>query len=565
MKQSQLCSQLVCGALLLALGQQAVSATALPVERGVEQHGYVAKQDGLRTFFDAISSRLKKPIILSKLAVRKQVSGEFDLVNPQALLEQMTQQLGLIWYHDGQTIYVYDASETRNSVVALRNLSLSSFNAFLRKSGLYDRRYPLRGDERSGTFYVSGPPVYVDLVLSAAKFMDSQRSEIDGGRLKIGVVRLNNTFVGDRSYELRDQKITIPGMASVIISLLQDEKSSVDILAAKPVGAVAPSMPDFPTVNKLEEPVPYKSPMSLPDALKHAPSAGNIRVIANPDTNSLLVKGTAEQVRFIENLVAELDVAKRHVELSLWIIDLQKDDLDQLGVNWQGSLGVGNQLGVSFNNPGSFSTLDGTRFMASILALSQDKKANVVSRPVVLTQENVPALFDNSRTFYTQLIGERSVELQHVTYGTLVNVLPRFSADGQIEMSLNIEDGSEVPQGDSETKTVLPTVGRTRISTVARVPKDKSLLIGGYTRDASTDDFGKIPLLGELPFVGDLFRYQQRNSSNLVRVFLIQPRQIEEPAERDASDLAAGVISQADSNSAQQAVRKYMDRSNGDQ
>ncbi|QBC42549.1 type III secretion system outer membrane ring subunit SctC [Iodobacter fluviatilis] len=565
MKQSQLNGKLVCGALLLALGQGAVGATALPVERGVEQQGYVAKQDGLRTFFDAISSRLKKPIILSKLAVRKQVSGEFDLANPQAVLEQMSQQLGLIWYHDGQTIYVYDASETRNSVVALRNISLSSFNAFLRKSGLYDRRYPLRGDEQSGTFYVSGPPLYVDLVLNAAKFMDSQRSEIDGGRLKIGVVRLNNTFVGDRSYELRDQKITIPGMASVIISLLRDEKNSVDTLAGKSVGAVAPSMPDFPTVNKLEESAPYKSPMSLSDALKREPAAGNIRVIANPDTNSLLVKGTAEQVRFIENLVAELDVAKRHVELSLWIIDLQKDDLDQLGVNWQGSVGIANKLGVSFNNPGSFSTLDGARFMASILALSQDKKANVVSRPVVLTQENVPALFDNSRTFYTQLIGERSVELQHVTYGTLVNVLPRFSADGQIEMSLNIEDGSEVPRGDSDTKTVLPTVGRTRISTVARVPKDKSLLIGGYTRDASTDDFGKIPLLGDLPFVGDLFRYQQRNSSNLVRVFLIQPRQIEQPAERDASDLAADVISQPDANFVQQAVRKYMDRSNGDQ
>ncbi|VEB43322.1 type III secretion system outer membrane pore InvG [Chromobacterium violaceum] len=53
-------------------------------------------------------------------------------------------------------------------------------------------------------------------------------------------------------------------------------------------------------------------------------------MIAYPDTNSLLVKGTAEQVRFIENLARALDVAKRHVELSLWIIDLQKDDLDQL-------------------------------------------------------------------------------------------------------------------------------------------------------------------------------------------------------------------------------------------
>ncbi|XLM19525.1 EscC/YscC/HrcC family type III secretion system outer membrane ring protein, partial [Chromobacterium piscinae] len=60
----------------------------------------------------------------------------------------------------------------------------------------------------------------------------------------------------------------------------------------------------------------------------------DIKVIAYPDTNSLLVKGTTEQVRFIEKLARALDVPKRHVELSLWIIDLDKGDLDQLGVNW---------------------------------------------------------------------------------------------------------------------------------------------------------------------------------------------------------------------------------------
>lgn len=63
---------------------------------------------------------------------------------------------------------------------------------------------------------------------------------------------------------------------------------------------------------------------------------------------------------------------------------------------------------------------------------------------MVLTQENIPAIFDNSRTFYTQLIGERSVELQHVTYGTSVNVLPRFTDADEIEMMLNVEDGSQV-------------------------------------------------------------------------------------------------------------------------
>ncbi len=69
------------------------------------------------------------------------------------------------------------------------------------------------------------------------------------------------------------------------------------------------------------------------------------------------------------------------------------------------------------------------------------KQATVVSRPVLLTQKNVPAILDNNRTFYTKLIGERNVALEHVNIRNTIRVLPRFSADGQIEMSLDIEDG----------------------------------------------------------------------------------------------------------------------------
>lgn len=61
----------------------------------------------------------------------------------------------------------------------------------------------------------------------------------------------------------------------------------------------------------------------------------------------------------------------------------------------------------------------------------------------------------------------------------MISVLPRFSADGEIEMSLNIEDGNEEKQSVSGNEdSVLPEVGRTHISTVARVPQGKSLLIG---------------------------------------------------------------------------------------
>ncbi|WP_175743706.1 type III secretion system outer membrane ring subunit SctC [Burkholderia ambifaria] len=530
--------------------------------------GYVAKNESLRSFFDALAAQLKKPIIVSKLAARKQISGEFDLNGSQALLDKLSQQLGLIWYHDGQAIYIYDTSEIRNAVISLRNVSLGAFNDFLRSSGLYDRRYPLRGDARSGTFYVSGPPVFVDLVVNAATFMDKQSNGVELGRQKIGVVRLNNTFVSDRSYELRDQKIVIPGMATVIEKLLLGEEKPLQS-AGSSASARPPArrddilaMPDFPGGGESKASA-YPGGLSLPEALKQEVAAGNIKVIAYPDTNSLLVKGTTEQVRFIEKLAAALDVPKRHVELSLWIIDLDKGDLDQLGVNWSGSATIGDKLGVTLNQAGSVSTLDGGRFIASVKALEQKDKTQVVSRPVVLTQENVPALFDNNRTFYAKLVGERTANLESVTYGTLISVLPRFSADGQIEMSLNIEDGREAkaPNDENSSPDALPEVGRTRISTVARVPQDKSLLIGGYTRDSSVERSARIPWLGSLPLVGGLFRNRSQNQGNTVRVFLIQPREIVDPLTPDASDLAGDVARQAGigNDPLQQWVRGYLD------
>lgn len=567
MKRNILCAWLLAYTMLLTITPvRAVEPVRTPA------NGYVAKKESLRSFFDAMAAQLKKPVVVSKLAARKQITGNFDFSNPFALLEELSQQLGLIWYHDGQAIYVYDVSEIRNAVISVRSMSFAAFNEFLRRSGLYDKRYPLRGDGHNGTFYVSGPPVFVDLIVNTANLIDKQNDGIELGLQKIGVVRLNNTFVNDRVYALREQKIVIPGMATVIEQLLDGESNplqssagGVSVSSRPPAGrSDIPSMPDF-AAGGGSAPV-YTGGVGLADALQQHSSASDIKVIAYPDTNSLLIKGTADQVRFIEQLAVALDVAKRHVELSLWIIDLNREDLEQLGVTWNGSVTIGSNLGIALNPAGSISTLDGSRFIASIKALEQKKKATVVSRPVVLTQENVPAIFDNNRTFYAKLIGERNSSLEHVTYGTLVSVLPRFSADGQIEMSLNIEDGSEAKTSDSniENSETLPEVGRTHISTVARVPKDKSLLIGGYTRDASSEEKAKIPFLGDIPLIGGLFRYTSSNKSNTVRVFLIQPKEITEPLAQNANVFAQTLAKKGgidlDSVPLQKWVRSYLAR-----
>ncbi len=533
-----------------------VAALAAPTRTG---EGYVARQEGLRTFFDALSASLGKPIILSKAAARRTISGEFSLVAPQQTLERIVRQMALIWYSDGQALYVYEAAEAKSAVVSLNTINVQKLDGFLRRSGLRDARYPLRNDGLR-TFYVSGPPIYVDLVVQAAHFMDNQSADLQLGQQRIGVINLRNTFVGDRSYELRDQKITVPGIATAIETLLKGESRGVDTTISKDGGGRLGGMPSFP-LEGLGVPESASTDKTAPRAIARDLAAGNIRVVAYPDTNSLLVKGLPEQVRFIENLVAALDEPKRHVELSLWIIDLQKDDLNELGVDWKGSLKLGSRAGASLNG-GSLSTLDSTSFMAAISALETDNRARVVSRPVVLTQENVPAIFDNNRTFYARLIGERSVELEHVTYGTLVSALPRISASGEIEMALNIEDGSVVDSAKEQSAgpDALPTVGRTRISTVARVPRGKSLLVGGFTRDESGEVVKRVPVLGSIPYLGRLFSYHQTRKSNTVRVFLIQPKELDSPLEPGAAQIGSQVIGNVDRDPADRAVLRAMER-----
>jgi len=514
--------------------------TLAPVTAGARDDAYVAREQSVRTFFTELSGPLGKTVVVSKAAAAKRISGEFELGSAQKTFERITAQMGLIWYSDGQSIYVYDGSEVKSSMASLQTLTVSRLQGFLKQSGLHDARYPMRHDGQR-TFHISGPPIYVDLVMQAAQLLDNQRSDLLLGKQQIGVIQVQNTFVGDRKYELRDDKVVIPGLATVIELLLRGEQSEVEPLVAQNAGQTSPGlMPVFPleglaTSSSADDP-------AAPRILAREMAAGNIRVVAYPDTNSLLVKGLPEQVRFIENLVTALDTPKRHVELSLWIIDLHKDELNQLGIEWQGAVKVGSQFSASLN-AGSATTLDGVSFVAQIMALERTSRANVVARPVILTQENVPAIFDNNRTFYAPLVGERTVDLQHVTYGTLINVLPRFAKADEIEMSLNIEDGNEVESaGDGERPNALPTVGRTRISTVARVPHGKSLLVGGFTRDDHSEQIGRIPVLGSIPWIGRLFSYRQNRSANTVRVFLIQPKEITSELQPDSLDPATRLM-----------------------
>lgn len=496
---------------------------------------YVANNNSIQQLFYVLGGVLKKPVIVSAEAAKKRISGNFDLTNPRQLLNVLSTRIALIWYDDGSSIYVYDVNEMQSRVIKLAYASFNRLEAYLQSTGLYDDRFPPRSHSGSGSFYLSGPPVYVELVAAAAKYIDSSYSQPGAGENVVKVIKLKNTFVNDRAFSLRDTPITIPGVATVLNQLLNNRKghNSANIMLSGDPDAIKNGISYAQGggyVRRMRNILPssgdnYRSRPSQDEGFSGGESS-TINIVAYTDTNSLLIHGSEKQVAFVDDLIRAIDIAKQQIQLSLWIIDISKNDVENLGVAWQGQASIGN-VGINFN--GATSALNPTssmNFLTKVSALVDKGNAQVVSRPELLTQENVPALFDNNSSFYTRLLGERYSSLEKVTFGTMISVIPRIGKQShEIEMILNIQDG-KIPQinGVQESIDMLPIVNNTQISTTARVPMGYSLLIGGYSREQDATSRKGIPLLKDIPVLGKLFDYTYTSHRNMVRLFLIQPR-----------------------------------------
>lgn len=536
--------KLALGGLVLSfLTLQAAQASPFRVDRerasadvsSPSDDTFVAQGSSTIQLFNAISTKIGRPVIVSELAGTKRVSGNFDLKDPQQQIEHICNQIGLISYDDGTSVYVYDVSEMENKMVILHHASFLELIDFLHSTGLYNKRYAPRSNGNSGTFYISGPPTYIEIVVAAAKYIDQNHQGTDMGGYEVRVIHLRNTFVTDRTYKKRDKDVNVPGVANVLNQLLNEEHIggaevpgatiSIDSDIQKAVEEEnsydqkngLPTLPSLSSIKKINT----KGPLN---------KSGPVKIIAYQDNNSLLIKGSSQQVNYVEKLVNTIDVPKQQIDFSLWIVDVSKDDVDQLGIKWQGVAQSGN-LALNYNSSTLTST-DQSNFLANVSGLVNHGNAQVVAHPELLTQENIPALFDNSSSFYARLVGERTASLQKITYGTQISVLPRLARGGsEIEMMLDIEDGGAATSGSDDGRSEvdsLPVVNSTQISTQARVPRGSSLLVGGYTREQNEHSDIGIPLLKDIPYLGRLFDYHYTRHKDYVRLFLLQPKVLNE-------------------------------------
>ena len=451
-------------------------------------------------------------------------SGRSQSTSPTEFLNQLSAAHGLSWYHHAGVLYISrnDARVTQN--FATRGLPPDTLKRVLNDLGLFDERFGWSGVPERGTVFVSGPVTYVERIGRAIETLPQPTAD-----QRLMVYRLRHATVDDRTLKYRDSSITTPGVANLLRALVGVSADRIDTPGAGDeagVGRAARELPERSQIAAASSP-----PARGGQRPSGAAAAGLFTpmIIADSRLNAIIIRDAPQNEPVYRQLIEALDVPSHLIEIEAMILDVNSSDLRDLGIDWRLSA---SGRSLSFGTPDAApdrSTLSygGTGTIADVLMrirlLESKGAARIVSRPSILTQDNMSALIDLSDTFYIQTVGERVAQVEPVTVGISLRVVPRIVEDERgraIHMVIDIEDGSiqDVQVGN------LPTVRRSSIGTQAMVLEDRSLVIGGFNSQRNLRQRDQVPVLGDVPVVGALFGKTVRREENFERLFFITPR-----------------------------------------
>ncbi|WP_322862359.1 SctC family type III secretion system outer membrane ring subunit AscC [Aeromonas allosaccharophila] len=493
-------------------------------------YSYVAEGESLRDVLVNFGANYEVSVVVSD-KVNDQVNGQFEHDEPLAFLQQLASLYNLVWYYDGNVLYVFKNSEVQSRLINLEQTGAAELKQALQRAGIWEPRFGWRPDADNRLVYVSGPPRYLELIEQTALALEQQtqlRSE-KTGPLAIEIFPLKYASATDRNIQYRDTDVEAPGLATILARLLSDAGVQMVNGEGNKKGA--------------------------------AVTSGQAIVQADPSLNAVIVRDTPERMAMYGKLIAALDKPAARIEVALSIIDINAEDLSQLGVDWRVGIRTGSNQQVIIKTTGDRKGIEGGAALGSLVdskgldyllarvnLLESEGNAQVVSRPTLLTQENTQAVIDHSETYYVKISGERVAELQGITYGTMLRMTPRVIQMGdrpEISLSLHIEDGGQ--KVNSTGIDGIPTISRTVVDTIARVSHGQSLLIGGIYRDEINENLSKVPFLGDIPYLGALFRSKDTQTKRSVRLFIIEPRLIDDGiahylALGNGQDLRAGLL-----------------------
>ncbi|MCD2512881.1 type II secretion system secretin GspD [Comamonas endophytica] len=307
------------------------------------------------------------------------------------------------------------------------------------------------------------------------------------------------------------------------------------------------------------------------------PSTGG-QIQADPSTNSLIISAPPPLYRQLRAVIDQLDGRRAQVLIESLIVEVSANKLAQFGVQWQSLLGNdgstravignnsaisgGNILGITAGiagaataqaqalgslgaglNIGIAPRINGRYYLGALANFLQNSgDANVLSTPNLMTLDNEEAriIIGNNVPFvtgsYASTTGTAGVSpfttVERKDVGLMLRVRPQINENGTVKMSVY----QEVSKIDGNTLNAVngPTTSKRSIESNVLVEDGSIIVLGGLLEDSYSQGEDKVPLFGDLPGVGNLFRSEKRTRNKTNLMVFLRPVVVRDAAAADA-------------------------------
>jgi type III secretion protein C len=495
-------------------------ALAAPIPWKTPTYTLVARDMNLRTALDTFAVAEGIPLVMSE-GVQGVFSGDFKDVPSGEFLDRLATVHNLTWYYDGTALYLYGAGEVRTMLVDLQYMKAGEVRAMLAELDVEDARFPIKTTSDDQIIMVSGPPRYVSLVAELIARADKLREKRTFNEVEMRLFPLVNTWADNVSFSVSspESSVTIKGVARLIEEMMTSGDSS--------------SVREAALTNSADT-----AAARYEDAVNAA-----FRPVIRPENrlNAVLVRDVSSRMPMYEQLIRQLDVPQKLVEIDVTVVELSKKD----ALDWQLSLkatgshrDVSGAAGQNAGNLFDAADLGGkglagalsylgkdVQVSASLTALKEKGKARSISRTSLLTVNNLAAQMQDSQSYHVRVIGTEVATLEEVSAGTTLQIKPRIvtspstNVANQVWLSMRLDDGGF----ESIAVDSMPMTRSSTLQTQTAVFEDESIMLAGYLRDIEETGGWGIPYLRDIPWIGWLFGGSSVKKETVQRMFILSP------------------------------------------
>jgi type II secretory pathway component GspD/PulD (secretin) len=339
------------------------------------------------------------------------------------------------------------------------------------------------------------------------------------------------------------------------LQIVEDAKSKIARVSVRD-----PAAPD-PLVTKIIQ-LKYSSPSNILTSIQSTLTDKRSKVVADVRTSQLVVLATEKELEAVDQLVERLDTQTKQVLIEARLIETSINPSTVKGIDWSGTLesqhlAMGNNLqttpvtsGSSVNRPLStlwpkmmldtakgfnpataFLDADGVNAVLSFI--NKNSEARVLSAPRAVTLDNETAMISVTRAspIINVTPGTANTtggsQISYTNLGVILNVTPRISANNFVNLKV-------IPEVSRIFDTVHKNLGVSgvfeadeydvrKIETRVMIPSGNTLVLGGLVQDDVREGNVKVPLLGDIPGIGLMFRHDSKSRSKANLLIFITP------------------------------------------